>query len=306
MDTPETAAPDPAALGASMAQTMPPVTGAPAPAPAAPPAAANAETGAPAAAPASPEVDANGRPFDPARFLTDRATGRPKLNAQGLYIPRSPGRYGGKRRPESLPPAQSQTEPDLFQSAASSRSRSSAPASSPGSQAGGVGSYIPPETELPPPPSSTQSTPGAGKAEPPPAAEPVGGADDVAAVAVDLLSEGVGLLTGAPEEAEPSTKEGARLRDVLGAYLRSKGVETRGVWAVVLAFAAWFVRTAKKPKTRAWVKDQVNRRGQVIDIEPRQPAPAAPAPAAAPDPAPSTAAAPGRGVPSYSVNLARR
>jgi hypothetical protein len=302
MDSTETAAPDPAALGASMAQTMPPVTGAPAPA--APPAAANAETGAPAAAPASPEVDAKGRPFDPAKFL-------PKKNKAGLWMPKSPGRFGGTKRPESLPPAQSQPEPDLFQSAASTRSRSSSassPASSPGSPSGGVGSgsYIPPETDLPPPPSSTQSTPGAGKAEAPPAAEPVGGADDVAAVAVDLLSEGVGLLTGAPEEAEPSTKEGARLRDVLGAYLRSKGVETRGVWAVVLAFAAWFVRTAKKPKTRAWVKDQVNRRGQVIDIEPRQPSPAAPAPAAAPEPAPSSAAAPGRGVPSYSVNLARR
>ncbi len=315
MSSPESVAPDPAALGASMAQTMPPVTGAtatPAPSAETPP--------APPAAPASSEVDAKGRPFDPTKFLVNRETGRPKIDARGNYIPKSPGRYGrnGEKRPRPQPPGQAATTaPELFAtpdaaSQSSASSSASAAPSLPSSLGGGAGSYIPPESELPPPPSSTQSAPGASSAPKIEAApEPEAGADDVAEVACDLLAEALGHMTGAPEEAEPSAKERARLNNVLGAYLRSKGIQTRGLGAVVLAFFAWLLRTAKKPKTRAWVRGQFAGKGSkpapadVIDIEPRK---ASPAPAQAIAPAPETPPTPPpeRGPAAYPVTLARR
>jgi hypothetical protein len=327
---PDSLAPDPAALGESMAHTMPLITGADTPpppssepVPAAPTPEAVSAPSAPAAsaaAPASVEVDAAGRPFDPAKHL------RKKSVRTGLWLPKSPGRWHapGKGAPKSPRPpsaspsspnaAATASQPDLFGAPASSGSPSasaSSPGASPGSPAG-AGSYLPPEEELPPPPAAEPTAASAGTSEPGSQHEPVGGADDVAAVAVDLLSEGVGLVTGAPDEAEPSAKEGARLRSVLGAYLRSKGVETRGLWAVGLAFLAWLLRTSKKPKTREWVRAKVatSAGAQVIDIAPRASRPpeasATPAPAPAAPPPPADLPRPESGAPSYSLNLPGR
>ena len=320
MATPDNSAPDPTALGAAMAQSMPDVTGeTKPPAPSAPPAPAapTSATPAPSASAASPEVDANNRPFDPARFLTDKATGRPKVDARGLYIPKSPGRGKGSKNKSSQAPAGAtppQTrEPGLFDSAPPLSSSSSAgSASAPPSHGGGAAASFIPEEE-PPLPTSDQQTKSdsAPKGDAPP--EPEAGADDVAAVAVDLLAEGFGLVTGYPEEAEPGAKEGNRLRSVLGDYLRSKGIKTRGLGAVALAFGAWLLRTIRKPNTRKWARDQFTKKraasADIIDVEARrvstEPA-AAPAPAPASPHASAPASAQERGAPSYSLTLPRR
>lgn len=303
MATPETAAPDPAALGASMSQTMPPVTGAAAPA-------ASAASSIPPAPEATPipgvTRDGRGVPFDPAKHL--------KLSRKsGLWVPKSPGRFGvgGAKRPPppSSPPQPAKsaqgTEADLF---SSSSVPPPSPASGSGSTSpGGGASYIPPESDLPPPPAD-KSAAGAGAAKPqadPADAEPVAGADDVAEVACDLLAEGLGILTGAPEEAEPTAREGLRLRKVLGAYLDSKGIKTRGLGAVLLAFGAWMLRTVKKPKTREWARAQFRPKARPEKRVSPDPEPAT---TATPEPAPAAAdasPAPARPVP-YVLSLPRR
>ncbi len=270
-------APDPTALGASMASTMPEVTGAgpsagaaPTPAPAAP---------ALAAAPASPEVDAKGRPFDPAKFL-------PRKDRRGLWIPKSPGRFGrnGEKRPQpgqAPSPHPTSRQSELFGAASPSSPASAGASPSSGVSGGGAaGSYIPPEEPEP--------TPGAAEADAQAAEpEPEMGADDVAEVGCWLLYGVTGFWTGAPEEAEPPAKEHTRLRAVFAAYLKSKGIETRGFVAVALAFLGYGLRVFSKPKSREWAHARFGAGRRKTEPRPVTPEPPpADARASAPPPPP--------------------
>lgn len=273
-------APDPLALGQSLAATMPPVTGgsaAPAATPPPPPAAESAPADA---APLSPEVDSGGRPFDPARHV-------PKKNPKtGRWMPRSPGRSGrlGSASSPSSSSAQS--------------AHGGTPPAEP-SPSAPTASYIP--TDIPEQPASA-AAPGAGApAAPALPVDPVASPEAVAEVYCRGLYSTFGTLTGAPEEAEPTAKEHANLSATLAAYIAARGWQTRGGWAVLLEILGYLFRTGAKPRTRERVAVWWSKLRAPKQAAPRPVAPAAPASPANPAPA---AAAPSVGSPEVIASPA--
>ena len=196
---------------------------------------------APDSATSAPEVDSLNRPFDAAKFRPEKdSLGRWK-NLRGGRKPRA----ASQNPPADLPPAEN---------AWSAADRADAANATPAA-----------ETET-----ASAETPRASAR----AADAVDRADDAAEVVCRAVYTGAGVVFDAPEDCDPKPAEHENMRKAVAAYNRAKGWAFGAGVGLLLVFAAYLLRTLRKPgpskNFRAWVSDV--RASRAKPVQPETPA----------------------------------
>lgn len=171
------------------------------------------------------ERDSADVPFDSARHL-------PKKHPHtGRWMPK-----GGRK----VGPSSAAT------SSASSHGETSKPS------APAPASFIPATPPPPPAESAESDAPGSSRA-PDARAEVVDHSDDAGEVACQVAQFTAGVLLDAPEDVAPSAAEHRHMVKATAAYIRSKGWQATAGIGLALMFAAWLLKTLRKPRPMAKV-----------------------------------------------------